>query len=468
MIEKLWQVPCTEVSHPYLQAGFRCEFAKNGYVEDEYFFSGTANVYAEEPEGTAKIIYERAPYCTRFLLRRPEDTRQFSGNVVLEVLNATANMDIDRIWVNSWKYFTRNGDIYVGITSKSSVLGTLMAADAGRYAPLCWDNPLPQREKPKQMNMFGFDERYEWGLFWDMLTDLASALRSSDGILQPYGTSRVYLTGWSQSAGYLSRMVHTFPDKAYALFDGFMAAGGGGWMQPLNAYEPMNTPKMFAGGKAPTVSMHAAKPYIALNTQSEMNWVNFAGDSHCPGALFRVYEIAGGSHDTKYSLIDYYQEDIDTIRIGRMPKFEGTDGEPSDYPYEPLFNAAWRNLFVWVRDDVPAPCAPRLERDADAKPVNDLLGHAMGGLRTAALRYPTVRYFTYSTLPNGVKNPLWGHIEPIAPSTLEELYGTLDQYRQLVAADCARRVASGFMLTEDVDDLVNRLVSLADKRGLHP
>jgi len=466
MIEKLWRVPYTETSHPYLQADFRCGFAENGYIEEEYFYSGIANVYAETPDESLKILYNGAPYCTRFLVRRPGDIQKFSGNVVLEILNATANMDIDRMWVNSWKYFTRNGDIYVGVTSKSSVLDALTAADAERYAPLCWDNPLPSREKPSQIGIFGFDERYEWGLLWDMLEDLATALRSSDGILRAYGAIKLYLSGWSQSAGYISRLVRTFPEMAYGLFDGFMAAGGGGWMQPLNAYAPMQAPGPFSGGKAPTLSMSAEKPYIALNTQSEMNWVNFTGDSDCPGALFRVYEIAGGSHDTQYSLIDYYQNDADTIRIRRMPKYEGMDGQPSDYPYEPLFNAAWRNLFAWVRQGVPAPHAPRLERNADMGPVNDMFGHALGGLRTAALQYPTTRYFTYSTLPNGLKNPLWGHIEPIASQTLKEIYGSLQRYLQLVEADCARRVSLGYLLAEDVGDLVTRLTTLAAERGL--
>jgi hypothetical protein len=60
-----------------------------GYVEREYFISGTATGYA--PAGTwggdgrwAIRPAETAPYQTRILVRRPADPARFNGTVIVE------------------------------------------------------------------------------------------------------------------------------------------------------------------------------------------------------------------------------------------------------------------------------------------------------------------------------------------------------------------------------------------------
>ena len=101
--------------------------------------------------------------------------------MVVEVLNATAMMDIDRMWVNSWKHFTRSGDVYVGITSKGHVVDALKRFDPARYAPISWANPMPERAIPPfAKGPFPFLAQYESGLFWDMQVELARLLRSED------------------------------------------------------------------------------------------------------------------------------------------------------------------------------------------------------------------------------------------------------------------------------------------------
>ena len=122
MLNEMKFIPTTEDSYPFISANFHCRLSELGYVEDEYFMSGTANVYEEDDNYSAKTIFEGAPYTTRVLVRRPVDPEKFSGNVTVEILNATAMMDIDRMWINSWKYYTRNGDVYVGISAKAKSL----------------------------------------------------------------------------------------------------------------------------------------------------------------------------------------------------------------------------------------------------------------------------------------------------------------------------------------------------------
>ena len=125
MITKMCLVPVAEGEHPFASAAEKCCFDEIGYVEDEYFMSGTANVYDEDAFQNPRIAIPDVPYTTRLLVRRPADKKRFSGNIVIEVLNATAMIDIDRMWVDTWRFFTRNGDIYIGITSKGQVVDAL-------------------------------------------------------------------------------------------------------------------------------------------------------------------------------------------------------------------------------------------------------------------------------------------------------------------------------------------------------
>ena len=87
-----------------------------------FFQSGTANVYDEDEKGNLIVTTSNAPYTTRILVRRPADKKKFSGNVIVEVLNASAMFDIDRDWILLWKKIVRDGDIYIGITSKGHVV----------------------------------------------------------------------------------------------------------------------------------------------------------------------------------------------------------------------------------------------------------------------------------------------------------------------------------------------------------
>lgn len=48
MITKMTQIPVTEENYPFQSAAKKCNFDALGYIEDEYFMSGTANVYTEK------------------------------------------------------------------------------------------------------------------------------------------------------------------------------------------------------------------------------------------------------------------------------------------------------------------------------------------------------------------------------------------------------------------------------------
>ena len=191
-------------------------------------------------------------------------------------------------------------------------------------------------------------------------------------------------------------MIRSFHDKVR--FDGYLSAGSGPQCAPMNAYSPQDRNR--SGLPAGSI-LGAPEPVIAINTESENRHTFWYGDFDEPQFKFRTYQIAASSHDTKYNLLDYYGEKglAELERIGIHNAYYGVDGDPLDYPYEVIFNAAFHHLYRWVREGVPAPHAPKIETRMGDKPSGDpfgsfvanrtdAFGNCKGGIRTPRRRLP--------------------------------------------------------------------------------
>lgn len=490
MIEAVALIPTTEESYPFASAERYLKLSEQGYAEREYLVRGTANVYRTVPGTEAEVEVETAdaPYVNRIIVRVPKDPARASGNVVVEILNSTAGWEIDRMWILTHRQIVRSGNIYVGITSKHNTKRTLVAFDEERYAPLSWANPTPERPLGFSVDdalargyLPDIDQQAEPGLFWDMLTDLAWLLRS-DSEQNPVAAlphDKIALIGWSQSGSYIFRYLNSFayrPDVARGgrVFDGYLTGGGvHALIAPVSQYETVSE-------HAPRLMRveHAEEPFIEVQTESENGrhggWrAGLLPDSDRPSFLYRHYDIAGASHDTMYSLVDYYQKDEDLARIGELPRFQGLEAEGNAYPSEVLMAAALRNLFTWIRTGAgPRPCE-RIAMDDCGENLRDAFGNSRGGLRTCLVDYPTGTFSSDSTMlvgPEGdqheMVNPLFGSQRAFSGELLRELYGTLDAYRALCEESTAEQVSRGLVCAEDAEYLVEQAVSLARRRGL--
>ncbi len=494
MITEMRKIAVTESSWPFISADRALNLSQYGYVEEEYFQSGTANIYEEktdgggilhggEPESDLTVSTADAPYTTRLLIRRPSDFSRFSGNVVIEILNSSADFDIDRDWILTWRHIVRHGDIYIGITSKGHVVDALKKFDPVRYADINWANPTPDREPPAQTTFFDYRPQYELGLFWDMLVDLAKLLRTGSELnpIAQYGRNWLYLVGWSQSGSYLARIINTFapmPENRAdgPLFDGYLNTGSGSGNKPINSY--CGGGHLFTGGRTGGASLMVADaPVIAVNTESENRLTYWHGDADEPGYRFRTWQIPCSSHDTKYTLLDYYEPiKEDLARGGVELSWEGYLGEPMNTPYEPIFCAALQALFNWVREGIPAPHAPAIQTYITEKPTDrtmtlianekDVFGNALGGIRYPVADCPTARYQSYSDREDGQIQMMFGQCAPFSVGLLTELYGDLEGYRAKAAASTDKAVAKGFILPEDRDYMIEACTTIAASRGL--
>lgn len=485
MITKMKLVPATETSHPFVTAVDTCELDKHGYVEEEFFQSGTANIYDTDENGKLIVTTPDAPYTTRLLVRRPADKERFSGNVVVEVLNSSANFDIDRDWILLWRKIVRDGDIYIGITSKGHVVDSLKRFDAQRYAEINWANPTPERKGPEGFS-FDYIPEYELGLFWDMLIDLAKELRKDDSDLNPikgFGKNWLFLAGWSQSGSYLARMIHTFayrPENCGngPLFDGYFNSGSGAGDKALNSYAG-GSRMSFAGFPAGASMIVTKEPYIVVNTESENRHTYWNGDADEPNYKFRTWQIPCSSHDSKYTLLDYYKlMEADIKKAGIVLEWEGVpeNGGPLDSPYEPIFMAAFKALIDWARFGIPAPHAPKIETEMTFEPSDktgqlaankkDAFGNAIGGIRYPTADCPTASYQSYTDRADENIQMMFGTAKPFGPDVLKKLYGTLDHYRELVVKSTDSAIAKGFILPQDRDYVIESTVGQAAERGL--
>lgn len=489
MIQNIQNIPVSPKSYPFSSAARYLDFAKYGYEEQEYYMEGTANVYQSVGNtGEVEVRYADAPYVNRFVVRTPKDPKRASGNVVVEIINPTSFMEIERMWILGYEKFMRDGDIYVGITSKPNTIAKMVEFDEERYGCLSWKNPTQEipfsftMEDIRQRGILpDLDIHYETGLFWDMLADLAWLLRSDDSKnpVRDFAHHYLYLTGWSQSACYLFRYVNSFAYRDEVrrdgqVFDGYLAGGGvRNLIVPVNQYEAL----MDYDFRLKRIE-HVEQPYISVQTESENSmWDAFRtkrADSDYPGFLYREYEVTGASHDTMYSYVNYYQEDEDLKRIHHLPAYVGKQEAGNDYPSQILFAAAFQNLFRWVREGAGPNFCERIPVDEHGNNRKDVFGNTKGGLRTCLLNYPTGRYHISSTIepgqsfldPNSTEDPLFGYQEAFSPSFLRELYGSLAHYEELCIEDTKEQVSRGFVCKEDAKTLVSLAVALAKERGL--
>lgn len=479
MILKIKELFNTENSHFFTSAVKRCKMDDYQYREREFIFTGNANIYETGEDGGPVVKYADCQYTDRMTMRLPKNRERFSGRVVVEIVNSTANFDIDRVWAESYRYLMRQGDIFVGITSKPNVFAALKRFDEERYGELTWpnpsDEPVPQNDVPP---LTTGPQDQETGYIWDILTDIPAFLKSNEesNPLKEWGVKYVYLTGWSQSCSYITRFVTSFEKPDNHAYDGYLSTGGVRSLStPLNRYESTKPVDSYQK----RLNMSPA-PVIELNTESEAgDEYGFEGysarriDSDDPAFRYRYMDIAGGCHDAVDTCMAYNSFDEDILKamggVGGGPP--GNSFCMNDYHKYFAFHVALRNLYLWCEKGMPPKKYERMRQDAKGRILKDAFGNSIGGLRTPMIDYPVCTYYNWSERTDPATgemtiNALAGREENFSPEFLQELYTDLKHYREFARADAERLAADGQLIPEDVEDAVETAVKRAAAVGL--
>lgn len=452
-------IPVTDDSHPFIdRMGPPREAAQQaGYVEVEFFVSGTVNVYEWDANNNPIVRTPNAPYTTRLIVRRPEKLNKFSGTVWVEPLNPTLRFDLDRMWQLHYEQILRDGDAWVGITSKPVAVTALKNFNAERYAPLSMANPLPLDNPQNCQNPGGSGplvtstRETEDGLIWDIISQVGAALKSDSS---PVGAAAetVYGEGWSQTGGYGLRYFSTFGplaklDNGERVYDGWLTGGAIG-PYSINQCSPVESPTDPRNQIRPN-----GVPVISIRTQGDFFSFPYrredGDDSNDP---YRLYELAGPSHDT-ITIFQNFAPDEDIQKTGAPVPDPGVCNYEhiTDFPYEYYFNAAAVNLKRWS-EGAPPPHAGRFQYDG-SNIVLDSYGNAVGGLRSPYLDVPIATYSMGPTSGVPFTCLVLGYKTPFSKEQLQQLYPNHGDYVSKVVQNTQQLVKDGFLLEKDASKI---------------
>ena len=406
-------------SHDYPFFCTTVDLASQGYVEEEFFFEGTANRYNTPAGATGSIIDSGHPYRTRMMVRRPASPENFNGTVLMEWQNVTGNYDLDGLWIASYDHFIRRGYAWIGVSAQA----------AGIHDPATglkvWS---PSRYGTLDVTVNG--RIPDNALAYDIFSQAAQAVRHPSGI-DPMGglpVKRVFAIGVSQSANRLL-IYHNSIHPLASIFDAFFLVG----MSVPNILRTDLDVKVFK-----------------LVTETDLAMLGQAANRQPDSDRFRKWEGAGIAH------MDYHEAQglapVQARDFGpSAPATPACELPPfSRIPGQFSLNAAYDHLVRWVKDNIQPPRAPEMEVVAAGPPVviaRDPYGNALGGVRLPQHAVATATNTGVNSGPGACRN--YGSFQPFDDASLARLYPDHMTYVIRVMEATLENLTSGFMVPED-------------------
>ncbi|WP_269505854.1 alpha/beta hydrolase domain-containing protein [Burkholderia sp. IMCC1007] len=437
-----------------------------GYVEEEYFISGAANIYDwPDTKSSAVVKTANVPYVTQFIVTRPADMSRFSGNVLVEVGNPTSGYDKPNFWSTAHKQVIRNGDAFIEMASQSGSIAKLKQYDPVRYGPLNWASP----SAPTSM---------ENGLYWDMLSQAAAWVRSNASTNPLNGKVKtVIAVGVSQSSVMLNTYLNAVlplarKEDGKPMFDGILQTIGPNYF-PING--SASAPYSFASrGIVPTIRIASSADFANMMGPADNPPPSSRrADSDAPGDQYRLYEIAGMPHNSIWMNI-YSPGWGQVAKIGVTPTpalLSDITFTPStnDFPGWAFYHAALVNLENWINNGIAPPKdLPRITYQAmhgseHIEYQEDAYGNTVGGIRNPWVDVP---YATW--VPHSYNNPEYtgssqftrNYKIPFSVAQLTNLYGNSATFLSKFDAGIDALVSSRMILDVDAEVLKDQVFEM--------
>ena len=194
------------------------DLAARGYVEEEFFVSGSACRYTGVGAGNA-TQGACAPYTTRIIVRRPSSPEAFNGTVLAEWQNVTAQYEVDHYWHESSEHLLRSGYAWVGISAQRAGIQPLPSSPAAGINTLKAWNPTRYAALDVTNGGLILDD----ALRFDIYSQAVQALREPAGIdpLGPLDPEVVIAIGTSQSGSNLAAYHNSIYPLTEPVVDGF-------------------------------------------------------------------------------------------------------------------------------------------------------------------------------------------------------------------------------------------------------
>jgi hypothetical protein len=402
-------------SRDYPQYVADVDYARHGYVEEEYFFEGTATRYATPELATGTVISTGHPYKSRLIVRRPLSAGKFNGVVIVEWVNVTSGYNNDALWKASTEHLMRSGYAYVGVSAQQVGIH-------GASGLLNWN---PTRYAGLDVRAGGTITNDS--LSYDIFSQAGQAVREPVGadIMGGLPVQHVIASGVSQSQGRLVTYYNSIHPLA-RVYDGFYLFLGLG--------DPLRT--------------DLDTKVFKINTENDVLRLGEAAARQPDSDRLRTWEVAGTSH---VGFLGFPNRQAITRRDGLPVPDASACNRPalSRVPTSKVLNAAWEHLARWVADGTPPPSAPPIELESISPAVarRDGLGNALGGIRLAEHAVPIA-------VNDGVNSGpgfcfLYGSHIPFDVATLGALYRRHADYVSAVRRVTKDNVDAGFILAAD-------------------
>jgi hypothetical protein len=411
------------------------DLAANGYVEQEFVASGTATAcQPSKPllaDGRWSVKPQSsAPYRTRIVVRRPQDSSRFNGTVLVEWLNVSGGVEADADWAYLNPEIVRAGYAYVGVSAQAfgvngghallgapgvSPSGGLVAAEPARYGTLTHPG-----------------DQYSY----DMFSQIGQALRGS-GQPSPLGSlrpGRVVAIGESQSAFFLTTYIDALQPTQH-VYDGFFVHSRGGSGAALSG-QPLGSSAVPMGLK---IREDLGVPVFMFETETDVGPLLDYSPARQPDTdRIWTWEVAGTAH-------------ADAYLVGSYAGVLGCNFTVNEGPQHVVAQAALHAMNDWLVHGTPPPRAARLQLSTTAPPViaRDSLGNAIGGVRTPAVDVPVAALSGIAPAGASTLCSLFGSTTPFDRSTLMRLYGDKSGYLSAYEASLNKAIAGGFLLGAD-------------------
>lgn len=366
--------------------------AQAGYVQEEYLFSGTGNIYDAGPDGRAKVRRSGIAYTNRVIVVRPRDPKRYSGVVQMAFTHPQFGSNQ---WARSGPDVLRTGDMYVMLVVGGDP-GTRQRSKPA--APVATPLIFPWFDAARYKDFLWPDD----GVRWDVIGQTMVKLRTGSlpASLRPFTAKQLYVSGWSY-LGSLQRSyinlgfhdIHRLPDGSPAA-DGYLIGISSNAVK--SGFGPINMDDDAMPPAEQRMLRTIDVPVIELMSENEArtNTTPQTPDIDSYKGGHRLYEVGGASHQDAGvpEPARPWDEQLKARQHASWTPPVVCATPATDVPVRDLAQAAMTNLKLWHDKGVAPPRAARLELEAPGRAAVDRFGNARGGVRPVQLALPLARY----------------------------------------------------------------------------
>ena len=418
----------------------------DGYIDREYVVTGMATAYESKGgELTDDGRWSFAPtsiaaYRTRVFVRRPANTADASGTVILEWLNVSGGIDANPSYITFEEEIIRRRHTWIAVSAQ--IIGVeggpvLVTAPGG-------ENLAGMGLKRIDAARYGSLLHPGDGYSFDIFTQVAHAVLKGEPLLGGVKPEVVLAVGESQSAFALTTYYNGVQRLA-GVFDGFLLHSRGAAALPLvgpGAYADIA--RAMESGARPVLRGDLDAPVLELQAEGDVTGIlNSCAVRQADTNTFRLWEVAGTAH-------------ADVRMVGALADMLDCGVPINNGPMHVVAKAALRNLETWVRSGDPPGVAARLELTDGATPQvrRNADGIALGGLRTPPVDVPVDALSGEPGPRGGAICLLLGSTKPLSNARIAELYPSRAAYLRQYEAATDEAIRSRFVLEADRDALL--------------